>query len=47
MKFGNCLHFMLSTEENMMFSHVDLYRAAHLMMHEYRNNVELEAARNR
>ena len=45
MKFGNCLHFMLSTEENMMFSHVDLYRAAHLMMHEYGNDAELEAAR--
>jgi hypothetical protein len=45
MKFGNRLHFMLSTEEDMMFSHVDLYRAAHLMMHEYGNNAELEALR--
>jgi len=28
-----------------MLSDVDLYRAAHLMMHEYGNNAELEAAR--
>jgi hypothetical protein len=45
MKFGNRVHSMLSTEEDMMFSHVDLYRAAHLMMHVYGNNAKLEAAR--
>jgi hypothetical protein len=30
----------------MILSEVDLYRAAHLMIHEYGNNAELEAARN-
>jgi hypothetical protein len=29
----------------MTLSGVDLYRAAHLMMHEYGSNAELEAAR--
>ena len=29
----------------MTLSDVDLYRAAHLMMHDYGNNAELEAAR--
>jgi len=28
-----------------MLSDVDIYRAAHLMMHEYANNAEREAAR--
>ena len=28
-----------------MLSDVDIYRAAHLMMHEYGNNAEREAAR--
>jgi hypothetical protein len=28
-----------------MLSDVDIYRAAHLMMHEYGNNAECEAAR--
>ena len=45
MKFGNRVHFMLGTEEDMMFSHVDLYLAACLMMREYGINAELEAAR--
>jgi hypothetical protein len=29
----------------MMLSDLDLYRAAHLMMHEYGHDAELEAAR--
>jgi hypothetical protein len=29
----------------MMPSDVDIYRAAHLMLHQYGNNAELEAAR--
>jgi hypothetical protein len=30
---------------NMILSEIDLYRAAHLMMHECGSNAELEAAR--
>ena len=35
----------LTPQGNKMLSDVDIYRAAHLMMHEYGNNAEREAAR--
>ena len=35
----------LTLQGNKMLSDVDIYRAAHLMMHEYGNNAEREAAR--
>jgi hypothetical protein len=38
-------HLAVSTQEDMMLSDLDLYRAAHLMMHEHGHDAELEAAR--
>ena len=35
----------LTPQRSKMLSDVDIYRAAHLMMHEYGNNAEREAAR--
>jgi hypothetical protein len=35
----------LTAQGSKMLSDVDIYRAAHLMMHEYGNNAEREAAR--
>ena len=37
-----CLVF--TPQGNAMLSHVDIYRAAHLMMHEHGDDAELEAA---
>jgi len=39
------LSFALIYQGNVMLSDVDIYCAAHLMMHQYGNNAELEAAR--
>jgi hypothetical protein len=41
-------HFVracLTPQGNKMLSNVDIYRTAHLMMHEYGNNAEREAAK--
>jgi hypothetical protein len=35
----------LTPQGNKMLSEVDIYRTAHLMMHEYGNNAEREAAK--
>jgi len=38
-------YLAVSIQEDTMLSDVDLHRAAHLMMHEYGHDAELEAAR--
>jgi hypothetical protein len=39
------LRIALISEENAMLSDPDIYRAAHLMLHQYGDDAELEAAR--
>jgi len=35
---------VVTPQENKMLSDLDIYRAAHLMLHQYGDNAELEAA---
>ena len=38
------MHNVVTPQENAMLSDLDIYRAAHLMLHQYGDNAELEAA---
>ena len=38
------LHLVLISQGNVMLSDLDIFRAAHLMMHEHGGDAELEAA---